>query len=111
MNINELTIGQAREIAAMVSPQLQPNAAHPYRVGQAYLVETVTKFFTGRLQAVHAGEIVMTDAAWIADTGRYMQAIASGDFSEVEPIAGPIIVNRGSIVTVIEQPKLNLSQK
>jgi len=109
MNISELTIGQAREIAALFSTQ--PSVSHPYKLGQAYLVETVTKFFTGRLMAVHAGELVLTDAAWIADTGRYMQAVASGDFSEVEPITGPIVVNRGSIVAVIEQPKLNISQK
>lgn len=109
MNIEELTIGQAREISAMLTSA--PTVSHPYKLGQAYLVETVTKFFTGRLMAVHAGELVFTEAAWIADTGRYMQAIASGEFAEVEPIAGPVIVMRGAGVAVIEQPKLNLSQK
>lgn len=109
MNITELTIGQAREIAAM--PTSTQPVSNPYKLGQAYLVETVTKFFTGRLMAIHAGELVLTEAAWIADTGRYMQAIASGEFSEVEPITGPIVINRGSIVTVIEQTKLNISQK
>ena len=82
MNIAEITIGQAREIAALLSST--PPVSHPYKLGQAYLVETVTKFFTGRLMAVHAGELVLTEAAWIADTGRYMQAIASGDFGVSE---------------------------
>jgi hypothetical protein len=109
MNISELTIGQAREIAALFSAQ--PSTVHPYKIGQAYLIETVTKYFTGRLMAAHADELVITEAAWISDTGRYSQAVKSGDFSEVEPIDGPVIISRGSIVAVIEQPKLNLSQK
>lgn len=109
MNINELTLGQIREISGLVNPQNQ--SSHPYKIGQAYLVETVTKYYTGRLIAVHAQELVLEDAAWIADTGRYSQAVKTGDFSEVEPIQGPVVVGRGSIVSVEEQPKLNLSQK
>ena len=77
---------------------------HPYRIGQAYLIRTVTHYWTGRLIEVFPGELVITDAAWIADTGRWHVAMASGVLSEVEPMpAGAVvIVSRGAIVDICE---------
>ena len=71
----------------------------PYTIGEQYLIRTVTMYYTGRLEAVFKNEIVLSDAAWIADTGRFGTALKSGNLKEVEPI-GRVIVGRGSIVDV-----------
>lgn len=77
---------------------------HPYTVGQNYIIRTVTMYYTGRLDAVYPGELVLSDAAWIADTGRWSAALATGKFSEVEPYPNECIVSRAAIVDVAPWP-------
>ena len=72
---------------------------HPYHIGKNYFIRTVTFYYTGKLVRVTAQELVLEQAAWIADTGRFAQALATGDFSEVEPYpAHDLIVGRGAVV-------------
>lgn len=73
---------------------------HPYVIGQSYIVRTVTMYYTGRLEAVYPGELVLSDAAWIADTGRWSTALSSGKLAEVEPYPNGCIVSRAAIVDV-----------
>ena len=71
----------------------------PY--GGVMLIETVTKYFVGEVVAVHAQEIVLRDACWVACTGRYSAFLANGPDSnaELEPCPdGICIIGRGSIV-------------
>ena len=112
MNINELTIGQARELAGMFQAQ-SPGAAHqPFEIGKPYLIRTVTMIDTGRVVDVGPQEIVLEDAAWIADTGRFSGALQSVNFSEVEPFPeGRVIVGRGSIIDAVQIPSLPRKQK
>jgi hypothetical protein len=71
----------------------------PYEIGKCYLIRTVTYFSVGRLVGVHPTELVLADASWVADTGRFNQALASGVLNEVEPIpGGHLIVGRGAVV-------------
>lgn len=95
MNIDDLTFGELKQINSLFG-----NAdSHPYEIGANYFIRTVTHYFTGRLVAVHSQELVIEDAAWIADTGRYADAIKSGDFNEVEPYPnGRVIIGRGSVI-------------
>jgi hypothetical protein len=46
--------------------------------------------------------LVLADAAWIADTGRWSTALATGRLHEVEPYPGEglCIVSRAAIVDV-----------
>lgn len=101
MNVESLTIGQAREIASLFCGK---SDAHPWKVGTAYLIRTVTNFWVGRLTQVTACSLVLVEASWVADTGRFHQAVASGSLSEVEPVPRDVIVSRGSIVDATEWP-------
>ena len=76
------------------------NAHAPWCIGQNYFVRTVTHHYTGRLIAVYPLELVLIDAAWIADDGRFMQAVATGNFNEVEPYPDTheVIVGRGAVL-------------
>ena len=74
----------------------------PLSVGRAVFVRTVTHYYTGRVGLVKQGEVVLTDAAWIADTGRWHNALRDGTLSEVEPYLAPVSINRDAIVDVTE---------
>lgn len=59
---------------------------------------------TGQLKAVYAGELVLSSAAWIADTGRWMQFCQDpANANEVEPFGDKdVIVSRQNIIDVTE---------
>jgi hypothetical protein len=59
--------------------------AHPYKLGSNYFFRCSGFHYTGRLVSVYENELVLTDAAWIADDGRTCETIISGKFVEVEP--------------------------
>ena len=102
IDINELTLGQLKEIARQFGNQIatQPSASPDFwEIGKPYLIRTVTMIDAGTLVAVTEHEIVLRDASWIADTGRFSAALVSCDFNEVEPFpAGLTIVNRGAVI-------------
>jgi hypothetical protein len=83
------------------APVVDPSATHPYTIGANYLIRTVTMIDVGRIAWVGEHEIVLEDAAWIADTGRYHEIVQRGNLdalAEVEPYRGLWIVGRGAIV-------------
>ena len=69
----------------------------PFEIGSAYFIRTVTYFATGRLKDIVGQFLVLEEAAWIADTGRFSDALAKGIMSEVEPVKTDMFVNMGSI--------------
>ena len=96
MDIDKLTIGEIRQIQTM----FPHSGDHPYYVGKNYFIRTVTHHFTGKLIKVTEHELVLIDAAWIADDGRFHQAMKEGKLSEVEPYldSQEVIIGRGSII-------------
>ena len=97
MNIDELKVREIREIAQMVGCG-GAKTGGPYRIGDKVLIRTVTMTQTGRIVEVYPHELVLEDAAWIGDTGRFHVALRDGALSEIEPADGRVIVSRGSIV-------------
>lgn len=91
-----MTIGQARQIASLLG-----GAAHkpcPWEVGKAYLIRTVTMTWTGRVREIVGDFLVLDQAAWIADTGRYHSATTADALNEVEPAGDGIFVGLGAVV-------------
>ncbi len=73
---------------------------HPFwKIGSGYFIRTDTYHITGKLVAITDTELVLVDAAWIADSGRFAPAMAGGEFSEVEPWPDgkPVLVGRYTI--------------
>ena len=100
-NVDELTIGEVKQLMALVGQHHQDDSA--WEIGKAYLIRTVTMTSTGRLVAVTPQELVLEDAAWIADTGRFHNALVSGEFNEVEPyLEGRVIIGRGAVVDAVQ---------
>jgi len=109
MNIDDLTIKQVRELVSLfaaqsvTTPQAQVCDNPAWEIGKIYLIRTVTMIDTGRLVAVTEHELVLEDAAWIADTGLFSSAIANAEFEEIEPFPdGRVIVGRGSVIDAIQ---------
>ena len=101
MKLDDLTIGEAKQLAALFSSGNQiANAG--WEIGKSYLIRTVTMIDTGRLVAISEHELVLEDAAWIADTGRFSDTLKSLQFNEIEPFPdGVVIIGRGSIVDAV----------
>jgi|TARA_R100000093_G_C1884402_1_gene55097 hypothetical protein len=76
------------------------NKFNPFEIGKAYLIRTVTHIEIGIVKEVGDTELVLSDCSWIADTGRYHDAIKEGVdvLDEVEPYIDDVIVGRGSII-------------
>jgi len=76
------------------------SGSSPWKIGEKYLVRTVTMTLTGLLIWVGPQELEFDQACWIADAGRFHKAL-KGEWdssSEHEPFPGKMIVGRGSIV-------------
>jgi hypothetical protein len=103
LDLESLTLGQIRAIQALafgVPAAAASPVTHPYHVGDAVFIRTVTYHYTGKIAAITPGEIVLADAAWIADSGRFHVALATGALSEVEPYPAGVVISRGAIVDV-----------
>jgi len=84
----------------------------PWKIGEKYQIRTVTMTLTGELIYVGDKELVLKDAAWIADTGRFNDALKDQTkYSEVEPFEENVIVGRGSIVDATKIYHLERAQK
>ena len=69
-----------------------------WTVGEKYIIRTVTMIQTGLLVYIDDKELVLEDAAWIADTGRWAYALTSGVLNEIEPFDDDVIVGRSAII-------------
>lgn len=102
MNIDDITIGDAKRLVTILGPS-SPTLpeAHPYPVGENVFIRSVTYHYTGKLVRVTANELVITDAAWIGNSGRFAAALASGTLDEVEPYPdGDVVVPRSCVTDV-----------
>lgn len=74
----------------------------PFTVGEKVFIRTVTHYLTGKIKAITGKFLTLSDAAWIADTGRFMQAIEQGTLNEVEPVTCDVRVNSDCIIDVYQ---------
>ncbi len=79
---------------------------YPFEVGKQYFIRTVTYHSVGRVRAVVGGFLILEKGSWIAESGRFTDALTKGfeniDASEIEPYPTDLIVNIGSIVDACE---------
>jgi len=98
--VNEqLLINLIKALSKGNENQLGPCDSDPvWSVGEWYLIRTVTMIDVGRLVKVTDKELVLADASWIADTGRFSECLLDPDvINESEPFANNCIVSRGAI--------------
>ena len=65
-------------------------------VGKKWFFRTVTYHLVGKVEKRMGNFLVLKDASWVADSGRFMNAIKEGKLNEVEPV-GQALVNLSSV--------------
>lgn len=71
-------------------------------IGKNVFVRTVTHHYTGRLAAADERFLRLEDAAWIADDGRFADALSTGSLNEVEPYPAECLVAVGALLDLCE---------
>jgi len=120
MDINKLTIKEAKEKLEEYKELLKlfnkeeatvEDSGH-WKIGKNYFIRTVTHHLTGKLVKVTKQELVLEKACWIADDGRFSDALNKVEFDEVEPFPETeLIVGRGSLIDAVQISKLPSKQK
>lgn len=97
MNIDDLTLGQLKEIQALTYTK---KADCTYLVGKNIMIRTVTMIFTGKLISVTNDCFVLVECSWIPDTGRWMGFIENGTVEECEPYPSDVevYINRSALI-------------
>lgn len=96
----ELSLNDLRELVGSsqsVDPHSDP--LDPQR-GDKVIIRTVTMYLVGRVSLVSQSWIRLDEASWVADTGRWSTALATGALVGVEPMGDGVLVSRGAIVDV-----------
>lgn len=107
MSIENLTIGECREIAKLFSNGAAGKPSPHPLMGKNVIVRTVTMIYTGRVVGNDEFGLHLSYAAWIPETDRWMQFVADGKVKECEPYPDDLIVylNSGSFLEVLELRK------
>jgi hypothetical protein len=97
-NIAELVkeVQELREKKNTTAPTVPPES--PLRVGNNVFIRTVTHHYTGHIVKLTDIEVVLIEAAWIADDGRFSTMLQKGTPTEVEPYISPVAIGRGAIL-------------
>jgi hypothetical protein len=99
INIEDLTLKQIKEINSLSESKQKEDI---WEIGKKYFIRTVTMHTTGKLKKLTPKEMLLEKAAWIADSGRFSDALRTGSLDEVEPFLNDLIVNRESIIDATE---------
>lgn len=79
--------------------------------GEMVFIRCITFYYNGRVISVDGNLMTLSDASWIADTGRLTQALATETFREVELFPGPVTINTDLIVDIIPFGSVQMEQK
>ena len=119
IDVNKLTIGEAKtklkeyeELAKALgeTPKIPENTTNDFwKPGKNYFIRTVTMHLMGTLVSVGDKELIIKNASWIADNGRFSDFL-KGEYStslEVEPFPEgvSVAVGRGSLIDCVEWKK------
>lgn len=87
MASGEKTLMKVLEEAHALGNDAEPDTSHVLSklIGKNVFMRSVTHHYTGKLIYIKDGFLTIVDAAWIADDGRFNEAMKTGEFSEVEP--------------------------
>lgn len=74
----------------------------PFEEGKKYFIRTATMAQLGKLKKVYKDYLVLENASWIADTGRFHDFLKKGECNEYEAFVNDCIVPTGSIIDATE---------
>ncbi len=101
MNIDELTLGQVKEIKSLIFNEKESSS--PYGVGENWFIRTVTHHLVGVIKSVGSQEIVLEGGTvmWIADDGKFSDFFKGNPSNSYESEVygeNDVVLGRGSII-------------
>ena len=94
-----LTNEQLERVRKFLEDEVKKYSALDDYVGHNVFIRTVTMYYTGHVEKISGKFMILSGAAWVADTGRFSDALKTGNVSEVEPM-GDTMVNIDSIIDI-----------
>lgn len=101
MDLEAMTIGEFKELSKLIQPKPRVKQV-PYKVGEKVFIRTVTLYYVGLIKEIIGDWIVLDQAAWVADTGRFYDFLKEGKCNEYECFQKPVSIPSGSIIDVTE---------
>lgn len=98
MDIENLTLGQLREIQSLCGTKTTNK--NPFKIGEKYFIRTATYFHLGRLKEITGKWLILEEACWIADTGRFFEFLKDGKCNEYEAFQDDVLIPVDSIIDV-----------
>ena len=89
MQVSAEAIGTVLEALSSHNRSATTAKLNPFKIGQAYLIRSVTTYTLGRVKAIIGDFLVVEDGGWLADTGRFSTALAAGSAVGSSPCAAP----------------------
>ncbi len=82
------------------------------QVGKNYFIRTFSFHYVGKLVAINENNLILENASWVADSGRFSEALANGTLSETEKYVNDVVLFRNSLLDATEwQHELPLVSK
>ena len=98
MDLENLTLKQVKEIQSALRSPKESN--HPFKVGEKYFIRTATFFQLGRLKEIKGKWLILEEASWIADTGRFHEFLRDGKCNEYESFTEDVYVPLDSVIDI-----------
>lgn len=103
INFDDLTIKQVKELQHLLRTNNDSSVVSShFEIGKVYFIRTVSMHHIGKIESILDQELLLSGASWIADSGRFHDALAKGKLNEVEPFVNNVIIGRGTIVDASE---------
>ncbi len=106
MNIDEMTVGQLKEIRNLLNlsgSQCSKNR-YEFKIGQKVCIRGVTMIYTGIIEEDYEDFIVLSSACWIADSGKWSEFLKDPaknvNEAEMYPKNEKIPISKGVITDV-----------
>lgn len=101
MNIDQMTVGEFKELSKLMQPKARTKQV-PFKAGDKVFIRTVTLYYTGLIKEIVGDWIVLEQASWIADTGRFFDFLKDGTCNEYESFQKPVSIPTGSVIDITE---------
>lgn len=98
MDIDNLTLKQLRELQQCIG--LRNTSKNPFKIGEKYFIRTATYFQLGRLKEICGKWLILEEASWIADTGRFHEFLKDGKCNEYESFIEDVCIPIDSIIDI-----------
>jgi len=101
MNIEDLTIKQAKELAQMFGGQNTSCVKPLVNKGDKIFTRTLTYHYIGEVVEDNIDYIVLNNCSWVADSGQFTSCIKEGKLDEVEIIGDDVKILKSNMTDCI----------